>query len=63
LILALKDSLEKKRQIFLEKLIPHHPPLLGDWFYYAFPDPYSWYVNMSKSQFIHIYKIRLLGNK
>ncbi|XP_011503709.1 PREDICTED: serine/threonine-protein kinase atr-like [Ceratosolen solmsi marchali] len=40
---ALKDPLETKKQIFLEKLIPHHPPLLGDWFHYAFPDPYGWY--------------------
>ncbi|XP_014204493.1 serine/threonine-protein kinase ATR [Copidosoma floridanum] len=40
---SLRDSLEKKRQIFLEKLIPRHPPVLGDWFHYAFPDPYGWY--------------------
>ncbi|KAL7294393.1 hypothetical protein TKK_0012398 [Trichogramma kaykai] len=40
---ALKDDLAKKRQNFLEKLLPRHPPVLGDWFQFAFPDPYGWY--------------------
>ncbi|XP_058804986.1 serine/threonine-protein kinase ATR-like [Phymastichus coffea] len=40
---ALKDPLEKKRQVFLQKLLPCHPPIFGDWFHYAFPDPYGWY--------------------
>ncbi|OXU29026.1 hypothetical protein TSAR_005154 [Trichomalopsis sarcophagae] len=40
---ALKDPLEKKRQVFTEKLVPRHPPVLGDWFHLAFPDPYGWY--------------------
>ncbi|KAJ8680180.1 hypothetical protein QAD02_015967 [Eretmocerus hayati] len=40
---APKDTLEKKRDVFLNKLLPRHPPVLGDWFRYAFPDPYGWY--------------------
>ncbi|XP_012230547.1 serine/threonine-protein kinase ATR [Linepithema humile] len=42
-ICTLKDPLEKKRQIFLQKLLPRHPPVFGDWFRIMFPDPYGWY--------------------
>ncbi|XP_011304533.1 serine/threonine-protein kinase atr-like [Fopius arisanus] len=38
-----RTSLEDKRKVFLEKLIPRHPPVLGDWFRLMFPDPYAWY--------------------
>ncbi|XP_020296818.1 serine/threonine-protein kinase ATR [Pseudomyrmex gracilis] len=38
-----KDPLEKKRKIFVEKLLPRHPPIFGDWFRIMFPDPYGWY--------------------
>ncbi|XP_012274502.1 serine/threonine-protein kinase ATR [Orussus abietinus] len=37
------DPLEKKKSAFLEKLIPSHPPVLGEWFRSHFPDAYSWY--------------------
>ncbi|XP_046813707.1 serine/threonine-protein kinase ATR isoform X1 [Vespa crabro] len=43
LLCSLKDPLEKKRYIFLNKLLPRHPPVLGDWFRLTFPDPYGWY--------------------
>ncbi|XP_011875240.1 PREDICTED: serine/threonine-protein kinase ATR [Vollenhovia emeryi] len=43
MICALGDSLEKKRQMFLEKLLPRHPPVFGDWFRIMFPDSYGWY--------------------
>ncbi|KAK2579409.1 hypothetical protein KPH14_003267 [Odynerus spinipes] len=43
MLCGLKDPLEKKRQVFLEKLLPRHPPVLGDWFRLTFPDPYGWY--------------------
>lgn len=36
-------DLEIKRRVFLEKLLPRHPPVLGDWFRLMFPDPYGWY--------------------
>ncbi|XP_043279597.1 serine/threonine-protein kinase ATR isoform X2 [Venturia canescens] len=32
-----------KRDMFLNKLLPKHPPVLGDWFRLTFPDPYGWY--------------------
>ncbi|XP_014472413.1 PREDICTED: serine/threonine-protein kinase ATR-like isoform X2 [Dinoponera quadriceps] len=37
------DSLEKKRQTFLKKLLPRHPAVFGEWFRIMFPDPYGWY--------------------
>ncbi|XP_018056134.1 PREDICTED: serine/threonine-protein kinase ATR [Atta colombica] len=43
MICALRDPLEKKRQMFLEKLLPRHPPIFGDWFRITFPDSYGWY--------------------
>ncbi|KZC05824.1 Serine/threonine-protein kinase atr [Dufourea novaeangliae] len=43
MLCALKDSLEKKRKVFLEQLLPRHPSVLGDWFRLTFPDPYGWY--------------------
>jgi len=30
--------------MFLEKLLPLHPPIFGDWFRIMFPDSYGWYV-------------------
>ncbi|XP_057666885.1 serine/threonine-protein kinase ATR-like [Diorhabda carinulata] len=38
----IRDSLEKKRDVFLKKLIPRHPPILGEWFRKTFPDAQSW---------------------
>lgn len=35
---GVKDSLDKKRDIFIKKLLPRHPPVLGDWFRKTFPD-------------------------
>ncbi|KMQ96860.1 serine threonine-protein kinase atr-like protein [Lasius niger] len=43
MLCSLKDPLEKKRQMFLEKLLPRHPPVFADWFRIIFPDPYGWY--------------------
>ncbi|XP_043511522.1 serine/threonine-protein kinase atr [Frieseomelitta varia] len=43
LLCSLKDPLEKKKKVFLELLLPRHPPVLGDWFRLTFPDPYGWY--------------------
>ncbi|KAL6262489.1 hypothetical protein P5V15_007574 [Pogonomyrmex californicus] len=43
MICALKDPLEKKKKIFLEKQLPRHPPVFGDWFRITFPDSYGWY--------------------
>ncbi|KOX79522.1 Serine/threonine-protein kinase atr [Melipona quadrifasciata] len=43
LLCSLKDPLEKKKKVFLEQLLPRHPPVLGDWFRLTFPDPYGWY--------------------
>ncbi|KAK0175715.1 hypothetical protein PV327_009444 [Microctonus hyperodae] len=39
----LSDSLEKKRHIFIKKLLPRHPPIWGNWFTLNFPDSYGWY--------------------
>ncbi|XP_015115874.1 serine/threonine-protein kinase atr [Diachasma alloeum] len=39
----LRTDLEIKRKLFVEKLLPRHPPVLGDWFRLMFPDPYAWY--------------------
>ncbi|XP_044590601.1 serine/threonine-protein kinase atr-like [Cotesia glomerata] len=36
-------SLEKKRDIFLKKMLPQHPPIFGEWFRLNFPDAYGWY--------------------
>ncbi|XP_018347657.1 PREDICTED: serine/threonine-protein kinase ATR-like [Trachymyrmex septentrionalis] len=43
MLCALRDPLEKKRKMFLEKLLPRHPPIFGDWFRITFPDSYGWY--------------------
>ncbi|KAK0088729.1 hypothetical protein PV325_010836 [Microctonus aethiopoides] len=43
IIPSLSDSLEKKRHIFLKKLLPRHPPIWGNWFTLNFPDSYGWY--------------------
>ncbi|XP_048511999.1 serine/threonine-protein kinase ATR isoform X2 [Athalia rosae] len=40
---GLQEPLEKKRRVFLEVLLPRHPPVLGEWFRLTFPDPYGWY--------------------
>ncbi|XP_066597912.1 serine/threonine-protein kinase atr-like [Prorops nasuta] len=43
MVCLLKDPFEKKKKVFEEKLLPKHPPVLGDWFKITFPDPYGWY--------------------
>lgn len=40
-----KDPLDKKRKIFVEKLLVLHPPLFPEWFKITFPDPSGWWVN------------------
>lgn len=34
----LRDPLVKKREMFLKRLLPRHPPVLGEWFRRTFPD-------------------------
>ncbi|XP_077973819.1 serine/threonine-protein kinase ATR-like isoform X2 [Styela clava] len=35
--------LQKKLDVFKNKLLPRHPAVFGDWFLTTFPDPTSWY--------------------
>lgn len=34
----IRDPLEKKKEVFTKKLLPRHPPVLGEWFRKTFPD-------------------------
>lgn len=43
IVCGVNEDLAKKRKVFLEELLPRHPPLFGEWFRYTFPDPHSWY--------------------
>lgn len=36
------DALERKREVFLTKVLPKHPPVLGEWFKRTFPDAQTW---------------------
>lgn len=38
------DPLEKKRAVFLEKLLPLHPPVLREWYLREFSHPTAWYL-------------------
>lgn len=38
------DPLEKKRQVFLDKFLPRHPPVLREWFLREFSHPTTWYL-------------------
>nr|CAD7426912.1 unnamed protein product [Timema monikensis] len=40
---AISDPVTKKKKVYLEFLLPKHPPVLADWFRQTFPDPYSWF--------------------
>lgn len=40
--LDIKDSLEKKRSIFVNKAIPNHPPVFRNWYLKEFPSPGEW---------------------
>ncbi|KAL9884965.1 ATR serine/threonine kinase meiotic 41 isoform 1-T4 [Glossina fuscipes fuscipes] len=42
-VLAQTESIEKKRALFTQKLLPRHPPLFHNWFHQQFPTPHSWY--------------------
>lgn len=37
------DPIEKKRDIFLNKLLPSHPPMFSEWFKERFTTPHNWY--------------------
>uniref|UniRef100_A0A1A9WZ82 Serine/threonine-protein kinase ATR n=1 Tax=Glossina brevipalpis TaxID=37001 RepID=A0A1A9WZ82_9MUSC len=37
------ESIEKKRNLFTQKLLPRHPPVFHEWFQRQFPTPHSWY--------------------
>lgn len=34
----IRDSLDKKRDVFTKKFLPKHPPILNEWFRKTFPD-------------------------
>ncbi|KAK3852062.1 hypothetical protein Pcinc_041331, partial [Petrolisthes cinctipes] len=36
------SSLGVKREIFMQKLLPRHPPVFSTWFLRTFPDPQAW---------------------
>lgn len=38
----IKESFSKKKDVYLKKLLPKHPPILGEWFKKTFPDAQSW---------------------
>ncbi|XP_072378347.1 serine/threonine-protein kinase ATR [Diabrotica undecimpunctata] len=38
----LKDSLDRKRDVFIKKLLARHPAILGEWFRKTFADAQSW---------------------
>lgn len=42
-VLPQTESIEKKRALFTQKLLPRHPPLFHNWFLQQFPTPHSWY--------------------
>jgi phosphatidylinositol kinase/protein kinase (PI-3 family) len=44
-VLDIKDSLEKKRSIFVNKAIPKHPPVFRNWYLKEFPSPGEWLEN------------------
>ncbi|XP_043244732.1 serine/threonine-protein kinase ATR-like [Amphibalanus amphitrite] len=39
----LEDSLETKRKVLVEQLLPRHPPLLSQWLVDTFAEPQAWY--------------------
>lgn len=39
----LRDTLERKRQIFEQILLAKHPAVFGEWFKECFPNPHNWY--------------------
>lgn len=45
-------ALSEKRKVFLELLLPRHPPVFHEWFLRTFPDPTSWQVTKN---IIHYY--------
>jgi len=40
--LDIKDSLEKKKSIFVSKAIPNHPPVFRNWYLKEFFSPGEW---------------------
>ncbi|CAB3372599.1 Hypothetical predicted protein [Cloeon dipterum] len=44
-------TIETKRRIFENALIPAHPPVLSDWFHWKFPDHSAW--NEARKRFIY----------
>jgi len=46
--LDIKDSLEKKRSIFVNKAIPNHPPVFRNWYLKEFPSPGEWLATLLK---------------
>lgn len=47
--LDIKDSLEKKRSVFINKAIPNHPPVFRNWYLKEFPSPGEWLTILLKS--------------
>lgn len=40
---ALEDPLPAKRAVFVDKILPRHPPVLHRWFLVKFSEPQTWY--------------------
>jgi len=51
IILDIKDSLEKKRSVFINKAIPNHPPIFRNWYLKEFPSPGEWLAILLKLHF------------
>lgn len=45
-----EDPIEKKRNVFLNILLPAHPPVFREWFIETFTTPHNWY--QARSSFI-----------
>ncbi|XP_034474679.1 serine/threonine-protein kinase ATR [Drosophila innubila] len=43
LVVPQTDSAERKREVFLKKMMPAHPPVFQEWLLQRFTTPHSWY--------------------
>lgn len=48
--------------MFLEKQLPCHPPIFGDWFRIMFPDSYGWYVSIKYISHVFLNSVYQLSN-
>ncbi|RXG73565.1 Serine/threonine-protein kinase ATR [Armadillidium vulgare] len=42
LMCSIEDSLQKKKEVFLHRFMPKHPPIFYKWFLLTFVDPQAW---------------------